>query len=85
MKCVSAVCLSGNYFIAKMILVKILCPLLTFTPAISGCVSNKAFQHIRYLLVNLVISNFGFEGGTVVLVVSVSGHCLPFTFNATLK
>ena len=27
----------------------------------------------------LVISNFGFEGGTLVLIASVPGHCLSFT------
>ena len=28
----------------------------------------------------LVVSNFGFEGGTVVLIVPVPGHGLPFAF-----
>ena len=32
------------------------------------------------LLGSLVISHFGFEGGTLALVELVSGHCLPFTF-----
>ena len=27
-----------------------------------------------------VISHFGFEGGTLVLIASVPGHCLSFTF-----
>ena len=31
-------------------------------------------------IVILVISHFGFEGGTLVLIVSVPGHCLSFTF-----
>ena len=31
------------------------------------------------LIVILVISNFGFEGGTLVLITSVPGHCLSFT------
>ena len=29
----------------------------------------------------LVISHFGFEGGTLVLIASVPGHCLSFTLN----
>ena len=28
----------------------------------------------------LVISKFGFKGGTLVLVGSIPGHCLPFAF-----
>ena len=32
------------------------------------------------LIVILDISNFGFEGGTLVLIASVPGHCLSFTF-----
>ena len=32
------------------------------------------------LFVITVISNFDFEGGTLVLIASVPGHCLPFTF-----
>ena len=31
------------------------------------------------LIVILVISHFGFEGGTMVLIASVPGHCLNFT------
>ena len=30
-------------------------------------------------VVYLVVSHFGFEGGTVVLIAQVPGHCLPFT------
>ena len=30
--------------------------------------------------VDLVISHFGFEGRTLVLIVSVSGHCISLTF-----
>ena len=55
--------LSGNYFIAKMKLVKILDPLLTYTPAISGCVcfleymsrvmmEKPCFFHMRSLTLN---------------------------------
>ena len=33
------------------------------------------------LFVALVVSHFGFEGRTVVLIVSVPGHCLPFTLH----
>ena len=28
----------------------------------------------------LLVSHLGFEGRTLVLIVSVPGHCLPFTF-----
>ena len=31
------------------------------------------------LFVALVVSNLDFEGGTLFLIASVSGHCLPFT------
>ena len=31
------------------------------------------------LFVILVISHFGFDGGTLVLIASVPGHCLPFS------
>ena len=34
--------------------------------------------HFR-LFVVLVISHFVFEGGALVLIASVPGHCLPFT------
>ena len=30
-------------------------------------------------IVILVVSHFGFEGGTLVLIASVPGHCLSFT------
>ena len=33
------------------------------------------------LSVIFVISHFGFEGGTLVLIASVLAHCLSFTFN----
>ena len=32
------------------------------------------------LFVALVVSHFGFEGGTLVRIVSVPRQCLPFTF-----
>ena len=32
------------------------------------------------LFVALVVSHFGFEGRTLVLIASVTGHCLPFKF-----
>ena len=32
------------------------------------------------LFVILLVSYFGFEGETVVLIVRVPSHCLPFTF-----
>ena len=41
---------------------------------------------MTYCTVFLVISNFGFEGGTLFLIASVPGHCLSFTFqNVILK
>ena len=33
----------------------------------------------------LVISHFGFEGGTLVLIASVPGHCLSFTLKYILR
>ena len=33
-------------------------------------------------LVALVVSHFGFKDGTLVLIASVPGYCLPFTLNA---
>ena len=32
--------------------------------------------------VALVVSQFGFEGGTLVLFASVPGHCLPFSLKS---
>ena len=40
---------------------------------------------LYYCFVVYVISNFGFEGGTVVLISSVPGHCLLFTFDTYKK
>ena len=37
------------------------------------------------LIVILVISHIGFEGGTLVLIASVPGHCLSFTLCTWLK
>ena len=37
------------------------------------------------LFVILLISNFGFESGTLVLIASVPDHCLPFTFDGSLS
>ena len=36
---------------------------------------------LYYDIVILVIIHFGFEGGTLVLIAYVPGHCLSFTFN----
>ena len=33
-----------------------------------------------FFIVILVTSHFGFEGGTLVLIAPVPGHCLSFTF-----
>ena len=35
---------------------------------------------VSCLFVILVVSYYGFEGGTVVLIASAPGYCLPFTF-----
>ena len=40
---------------------------------------NRVFS-LLCLFVALVVSHFGFEGSTLVLIASVPGHCLPFTF-----
>ena len=32
------------------------------------------------IFVVLVVSNLGFMGGNLVLIVPVTGHCFPFTF-----
>ena len=50
----------------------------------------RAFNRSRYqvsiyrtigpLVLILVVSHFSFEGGTLVLIASVPGHCLSFTF-----
>ena len=39
---------------------------------------NRMFS-LLCLFVALVVSHFGFEGRNLVLIVSVPGHCLPFT------
>ena len=39
---------------------------------------NRMFS-LLCLFVALVVSHFGFEGGTLALIVTVPGHCLPFT------
>ena len=31
------------------------------------------------IFVILIVSHFGFEGGTLILIAPVPGHCLPFT------
>ena len=40
---------------------------------------NRVFS-LACLLAALVVSHFSFEGGTLVLVVSVPDYCLTFTF-----
>ena len=32
-------------------------------------------------MIILIITHFGFQGGTLVLIVSVPGHCLSFTLH----
>ena len=34
--------------------------------------------HVSCLIVILAISHFSFEGGILVMIASVPGHCLPF-------
>ena len=43
---------------------------------------NRMFS-LLFLSVALVFSHFGFAGRTLVLIASVAGHCLPFTFLST--
>ena len=40
----------------------------------------KYVLFVLYLFIILVVSHFGFQSSTVVLIASVPGHCLPFTF-----
>ena len=35
-----------------------------------------------WLIVIVVISHFGFEGGTLVMIALAPGHCLYFTFDS---
>ena len=45
-----------------------------------SCSYGFSYVHFVFLLfVILVISHSGFEGGALVLIASVPGHCLPFT------
>ena len=41
----------------------------------------RMFSFWYFNIVILVISHFGFEGGTLVLISSVPGHSLSFTFH----
>ena len=41
---------------------------------------NSMFSSL-YLFVALVVSHFGLEGWTLVLIASVPDHCPPFTFH----
>ena len=40
---------------------------------------NRMFS-LLCLFVALIVSHFLFESGTLVLIASAPGHCLPFTF-----
>ena len=40
----------------------------------------RTFSLYFEVIVILVISHFGFEGGALVLIASFSGHCLSFPF-----
>ena len=46
--------------------------------------SNRMFS-LFCLFVTLVVSHFAFQGGTLVLIASVPGDCLSFTFYAVDK
>ena len=45
---------------------------------------NRMFS-LLCLYVALVVFHFSFEGGTLVLIASVSGHCLPNFFGKTKR
>ena len=45
---------------------------------------NRMFS-LLCLFVAFVVSHFGFKGKTLVLFVSVPGHCLPFTLYFSCK
>ena len=64
---------------------------VTETVFINTCLPSHGGGYIKFgfdwqsgfvlcLFAILVITYFGFEGGTFVLNASVPGHCLPFTF-----
>ena len=42
---------------------------------------NRVFS-LLCLFVALVVSPFCFQGRTLVLIASIPGHCLPFTFDS---
>ena len=42
--------------------------------------SGNSMFSLLCLFVALVVSHLGFEGRALVLIVSVPGHCLPFTY-----
>ena len=49
-----------------------------------SCSFGKRMFSLLCLFVDLVVSHFGFEGKILVLIASVSGHSLPFTFDTNL-
>ena len=51
----------------------------TFLERAAPSVYNLCSLCIWFIAI-LVISHFGFESGTSVLIASVPGHCLSFTF-----
>ena len=47
--------------------------------------SVNHMSHLYYVYLQFfVASDFGSEGGTLVLIVPVPGHCLPFTLDGNL-
>ena len=52
----------------------------TFWERAAHSVDHMFSLYSSWLIVMLVICHFGFEGGTLVLIASVPGHCLSFTF-----
>ena len=44
---------------------------------------NVHFVNLLVIVI-LVISHFGFEGGTLVLIAAVPGHCFSFTYSRSV-
>ena len=58
---------------------QILTTLVTARPLIAAHSVYHMFSlYIVCIFVILVVSHFGFEGGTLVLIASVPDYCLPF-------
>ena len=53
----------------------------TFLERAAHSVNPMFSLYTLCLLFSLVVSHFGFYGGTLVLIAPVSGHCLPSSFH----